>query len=262
MLHHSRPAPEVDVIGPAVIKHTPERRRRTPFDPPKVSLSPSSGRTTLTLWSICVLCCKMCGTMSRSFTSLPPRSPPPTSNGARAHSTVEFNGAAAPSPSSTLPPPHAHALQAPADAAASARAAPDAGIFDGVPSIPGDLVDLLTRNGTFEFLEDLHETGRLWDLRNFRIPRLVPRGAASKDFGDGLKADLALAERCPAQSLSLYILRAFAQFLPVLLMPCSRHGKLRHVSLNACHFQKGSGSPFGIRHRNTTTTSWPIGRRS
>jgi hypothetical protein len=117
-----------------------------------------------------------------------------------------------------------------------------------VPSIPGDLVDLLTRNGTFAFLEDLHETGRLWDLRNFRIPRLVPRGAASKDFGDGLKAILALAERYPAQSLPLYILRAFAQFLPALLMPCSRRGKPRHVSLNMRRFQKGSGSPFGIRH--------------
>jgi hypothetical protein len=82
--------------------------------------------------------------------------PPSTSNGARAHSTVVSNGAAAPSPSSALPPPQAHAPQAPAAAAASARAAPGTGIFDGVPSIPGDLVDLLTRNGTFAFLQDLH----------------------------------------------------------------------------------------------------------
>ena len=174
--------------------------------------------------------------------------PPPTSNGARAQSTVVSQGAAAPSPSSALPPPQVHAPQAPAAAAASARAAPGVSIFDGVPSIPGDLVDLLTRNGTFAFLEDLHETGRLWDLRNFRIPRLVPRGAASRDFGDSLKAILALAERYPAQSLPLYILRAFAQFLPALLMPCSRRGKPRHVSLNARRFQKGSGSLFGIRH--------------
>jgi hypothetical protein len=35
--------------------------------------------------------------------------PPPTSNGARAHSTVVSNGAAAPSPSSALPPPQDHA---------------------------------------------------------------------------------------------------------------------------------------------------------
>jgi hypothetical protein len=57
----------------------------------------------------------------------------------------------------------------------------------------------------------------------------VPRGTASKDFGDSLKAILALAERYPAQSHPLYILRVFAQFLPALLMPCSRRGKPRHV---------------------------------
>ena len=122
-----------------------------------------------------------------------------------------------------------------------------------MPSIPGDLVDLLTRNGTFAFLEDLHETGRLWDLRNFRIPRLVPRGAASRDFGDSLKAILALAERYPAQSLPLYILRAFAQFLPALLMPCSRRGKPRHVSLNARRFQKGEWESLWnqtLKHNN------------
>jgi hypothetical protein len=62
----------------------------------------------------------------------------------------------------------------PAAASASAREAPGAGIFDGVHSIPGDLVDLLTRNGTFAFLEDLHETGPLWDLRIFRIPTGPP----------------------------------------------------------------------------------------
>ena len=91
-----------------------------------------------------------------------------------------------------------------------------------------------------------------WDLRNFRIPRLVPRGAASKDFGDSLKAILALAERYPAQSLPLYILRVFAQFLPALLMPCSRRGKPRSMRVA---FRKGNGSPFGIRPSNTTTAS-------
>ncbi len=122
-----------------------------------------------------------------------------------------------------------------------------------MPSIPCDLVDLLTRNGTFAFLEDLHETGLLWDLRNFSIPRLVPRGAASRDFGDSLKAILALAERYPAQSLPLYILRAFAQFLPALLMPCSRRGKPRHVSLNASLFQKGEWESLWnqtLKHNN------------
>ncbi len=117
-----------------------------------------------------------------------------------------------------------------------------------MPSIPGDLADLLTRNGTFAFLEDLHETGRLWDLRNFTIPRLVPRGAASKDFGDGLKAILALAERYPAKSLPLYILRAFAQFLPALLCPARDAASLGTSRSMRVAFRKGSGSPFGIRH--------------
>ena len=77
----------------------------------------------------------------------------------------------------TLSIGHKGSPQKPAAAAASGRAAPTAGIFDGVHSIPGDLVDLLTRNGTFAFLEDLHTTG-LWDLRNFRIQAAGrPRGA-------------------------------------------------------------------------------------
>jgi len=106
-------------------------------------------------------------------------------------------------------------------------------------SIPGDLVDLLTRQGTFAFLEGLHQSGQLWALRDFRIPRLVPRGTASQDFGESLKVILTLADRYPAQSLPLYILRAFAQFLPALLMPCSRRGKPRHIGSNARRFQKG-----------------------
>ena len=53
-------------------------------------------------------------------------------------------------------------------------------------SIHGDLVDLLTKNGGFAFLEEPFETSHLWDLRNFRIPRLIPRGTASKDIGDSL----------------------------------------------------------------------------
>jgi hypothetical protein len=175
---------------------------------------------------------------------------------------VTSRGAAAPSSSSAPLPPQNHASQAPAAAAASARAAPGAGIFDGLHSIAGDLVDLLTRNETFAFLEDLHEPGRLWDLGNFRIPRLVPRGTASKDFGNILKTILALAERYPAQSLPLYILRAFAQLLPALLMPCSRCGKPRHITINVRRFQKGEWKPFGPKPCGITTARLPIGRKS
>ena len=130
-------------------------------------------------------------------------------------------------------------------------------------SIPGDFVDLLTRNGTFAFLQDLHETGHLWDLRNFRTPRLVPRGTASKDFGDNLKAILALAERYPAQSLPLYILRAFAHFLPALLMPCSRRGKPSHITINARRFQNGRvGGPLDPSLAASPPRGCPTGEKA
>ncbi len=53
-----------------------ECQHQTPSSPQKVSLSPSSGRTTLILWSICVRCCALCATLSRAFTSFLPRPPP------------------------------------------------------------------------------------------------------------------------------------------------------------------------------------------
>jgi hypothetical protein len=62
------------------------------------------------------------------------------------------------------------------------------------------------------------------------------------------------SECYPAQSLPLYILRVFAQFLPALLMPCSRRGKPRHVSLNACRFQKGEWESLWnqtLKHNNS-----------
>ncbi len=84
------------------------------------------------------------------------------------------NGAAAPSSlssSSSLPqpplPPHN-----PPPAAAPAS---DAGIFAGIPSIPGDLVDTLIRSGSFSFLCDLFHTKRLFELRDIRISRVMPR---------------------------------------------------------------------------------------
>ena len=131
---------------------------------------------------------------------------------------------------------------------------PSAGIFDVVHSIPGDLVDLsVTRNGAFAFLEDLHETGRLWDLRNFRIPRLP--GVGCCQAWDGGRSPAALLEarisgiasklssplpsatpRNPSPYISSGL---FARFLPALLVPGSRRGKPRHISINARRFQKG-----------------------
>jgi hypothetical protein len=174
--------------------------------------------------------------LSRAFTSPPPRSPPRRPTGP-ARKARWYPKELQPPLLPQIFPPHRFTLRKHLPLQQIRQERPQV-LASLMEMFPGDLVDLLTRNGTFSFLEDLHETGRLWDLRNFRIPRLVPRGADSRDFGDSLKAILALAELYPAQSLPLYILRAFAQFLPALLMPCSRHGKPRHVSLNALHFQK------------------------
>jgi hypothetical protein len=76
------------------------------------------------------------------------------------------NGAAAPSslpsPSSLQQPPlppHNPPAAAPASAA---------GIFAGIPSRSADLVDSLTRSGSFAFLSELFDTERLFELRDFR----------------------------------------------------------------------------------------------
>jgi hypothetical protein len=117
--------------------------------------------------------------------------PPPTSNGARAPGTVASRGAAS-FPSSAPSPPQDHGSQAPAASAASARAAPGAGIFDGLHSIPGDLVDLLTKNGGFAFLENLHETGDDDDLLLFLQKQNLASaiylfGLGTRLSGQGLK---------------------------------------------------------------------------
>jgi hypothetical protein len=72
------------------------------------------------------------------------------------------NGAAAPSSipsSSSIPQPPLPPHNAPAAALASA-----AGIFAGIPSRPGDLVDNLIRSGSFSFLCDLFDTEGLFEL--------------------------------------------------------------------------------------------------
>ena len=75
-----------------------------------------------------------------------------------------------PSPSSLPRPPFP-----PRDATAAAPAH-TAGIFAGLPARPGDLVDNLTRSGSFAFLSELFDTGRLFEFRDFRISRVMPKG--------------------------------------------------------------------------------------
>jgi hypothetical protein len=143
------------------------------------------------------------------------------------------NGAAAPSslPSSS-PLPH-HPLPP------SNAPAPTAGILAGIHSRPGDLVDLLTRSGSFAFLSDLFDTGRLFELRDFRIPTVMPKGEAIEQFAASMHLVLDLADKYPLDSLAAHILDVVAQFLPALLMSCSRRGRVRQIVSNAKRFQRG-----------------------
>jgi hypothetical protein len=75
----------------------------------------------------------------------------------------------------------------------------------------------------------------------------------AKISGMASKLSSPLPSATPHNPSPLYILRAFAQFLPALLMPCSRRGKPRHVSLNACRFQKGEWESLWnqtLKHNN------------
>ena len=128
------------------------------------------------------------------------------------------NGAAAPSSlpsSSSLPqpplPPHN-----PPPAAAPAS---DAGIFAGIPSIPGDLVDTLIRSGSFSFLCDLFHTKRLFELRDIRISRVMPKGEAIQQFAASMQVILALADKYPPRVLSCAHFRLCSAVPPCIAMP-------------------------------------------
>ena len=84
---------------------------------------------------------------------------------------------------------------------------------------PGDLVDSLTRSGSFAFLGDLIATEHLLELRDFRIARVMPKGEAIEQFATSMHLVLDLADKYPRDSLAAHILDVVAQFLPALLTP-------------------------------------------
>jgi hypothetical protein len=143
------------------------------------------------------------------------------------------NGATPPSslPSSS-PLPH-HPL--PPDNAP----APTVGIFADIHSRPGDLVDLLTRSGSFAFLSDLFDAERLFEVRDFRIPRVMPKGEDIEQFTVSMYLLLDLVDKYPRDSLDAHILDVIAQFLPELLMKCSRRDRVRQIVSNVKRFQRG-----------------------
>jgi hypothetical protein len=147
------------------------------------------------------------------------------SNGATALSSLTS--------SSSLPQPPLSPRNAPA--AASAQSA---GILAGMPSRPGDLVDNLTRSGSFAFLSELFDTERLFELRDFRIARVMPKSEAAEQFAASVHLVLDLADKYPRDSLAAQILDCVAQFLPALLSPCTSRGRVRQITVNAKRFRR------------------------
>ncbi len=112
-------------------------------------------------------------------------------------------------------------------------------IFVGIPSRPGDLVDNLTGSGSFSFLYDLFDTERLFEFRDFGISRVMPKGEAIEQFAASMHLVLDLADKYPRVSLAVHILDCVAQFLPALLCPGTRRGRVKHIISNAKRFQRG-----------------------
>jgi hypothetical protein len=107
------------------------------------------------------------------------------------------------------------------------------------PSRPGDLVDSLRRSGSFAFLSELFDTERLFELRDFRIARVMPKGEAVEQFAASMHFVLDLADQYPRDPLAAHILDCVAQFLPALLCPCTRRGRVMQIISSAKRFQRG-----------------------
>ena len=128
------------------------------------------------------------------------------------------------------PPPPAHPPPAPP---------PNLTIFHGLSSSPGDIVDILTRNGSFAFFEQLHASGDLFQLLDYRINRISVTGTVQDNFADCHKLILQLTVRFPKRSLPRRLLALVTRSLPSLLLPASRRGRPQHVTRNATRFLQG-----------------------
>jgi hypothetical protein len=85
----------------------------------------------------------------------------------------------------------------------------------------------------------LFDTERLFELRDFRISRVMPKGEAIEQFAASMHLVLDLADEYPRESLAAHILDCVAQFLPILLCPGTCRGTVKHIISNAKRFQRG-----------------------
>jgi hypothetical protein len=103
------------------------------------------------------------------------------------------------------------------------------GIFAGIPSRPGDLVDSLTRSGSFVFLNELFDNKSLFELRDFHMVRVIPKGEDVEQFAASMHLVLDLVDKYPRDFLAAHFLDCVAQFLPVLLCPCTHRDRVRQI---------------------------------
>ncbi len=113
------------------------------------------------------------------------------------------------------------------------------GIFTVIPSHPGDLVDNLTRSGSFTFLDELFDTECLIEFRDFRISRVMPKGETVQEIAASMNLVLDLADKYPRDSLVTHILDCVVQFLPAFLCPCTHSGRVRQIISSDKRFQRG-----------------------
>ncbi len=85
----------------------------------------------------------------------------------------------------------------------------------------------------------MFNTERLFELRDFRIARGMPKCEAVEQFAASMHLVLGLSDKYPRDSLGTHILDVVAQFLPALLSPCIRRGRVRQIVSNAQRFQRG-----------------------
>ena len=103
-----------------------------------------------------------------------------------------------------------------------------------------DLVDSLTRSDSFVFLRELFDNKRLFELRDFLIVRVMSRDETVEQFPTSMYLVLDLADKYPLDSLAAHILDCVAQFLPVLICPCTHRGRVRQIISSVKRFQSGA----------------------
>jgi hypothetical protein len=67
----------------------------------------------------------------------------------------------------------------------------------------------------------------------------MTKGEAVEQFVANMHLILDLADKYPHDSLTAHILDCVVQFLPVLLCPCTRRGRVREIISSAERFQRG-----------------------